>query len=222
MSASPAAVPIPSFRPSVDIVGRLTAGLSPEAAAAQASAAYGRWMESSSPIAFVRVGSVPGADFCESRARVRRSRGVSCVAGPAGWNMRVSLGDNDRQRLRIADGEADRTVPRNRPSAGAGRDVIASVRSASHRGHRARVGRTAPGIPGHRRAVLRDPQMDPVLGGHRPPCESARVCRDGAHGGTRRVRRHLRSVGLDRSPQPDEPSGTRPCAARRRPAIQTV
>jgi predicted permease len=50
MSASPAAVPIPSFRPSVDIVGRLTAGLSPEAAAAHASAAYGRWMESSSPI----------------------------------------------------------------------------------------------------------------------------------------------------------------------------
>ena len=48
MSASPAAVPLPSFRPSVDIVGRLT-GLSPEAAAAQASAAYGRWMDSSSP-----------------------------------------------------------------------------------------------------------------------------------------------------------------------------
>ena len=35
VSASPAAVPIPSFRPSADIVGRLAAGLSPEAAASK-------------------------------------------------------------------------------------------------------------------------------------------------------------------------------------------
>jgi len=57
MSASPAAVPIPSFRPSVDIVGRLTAGLSPEAATSELNAAYGRWKESSAPMS--SPGSAP-------------------------------------------------------------------------------------------------------------------------------------------------------------------
>ncbi len=47
MSAVPAAVPIPSFRPSVDIVGRLTAGLSPESTISPLNAAYGRWRETS-------------------------------------------------------------------------------------------------------------------------------------------------------------------------------
>lgn len=57
MSASPEAVPISSFRPSVDIVGRLTAGLSPEAATSQVNAAYGRWRESSAPMS--SPGSAP-------------------------------------------------------------------------------------------------------------------------------------------------------------------
>ncbi len=57
MSASSAAIPIPSFRPSVDIVGRLAAGLSAEAAASQVNAVYGRWRGSSAPVA--SSGSAP-------------------------------------------------------------------------------------------------------------------------------------------------------------------
>lgn len=50
MSASSTAVPLPSFRPPVDIVGRLTPPLSPEAATSLLNAAYERWRLSSSPL----------------------------------------------------------------------------------------------------------------------------------------------------------------------------
>ena len=50
MSATSEAVPIPSFRPSADIVGRLPAGLSIAAATAQANAAYGRRSEPDGPL----------------------------------------------------------------------------------------------------------------------------------------------------------------------------
>ena len=50
MSGLQGAVPIPSFHPAVDIVGRVAAGLSPTAATVHASTEYERWMNSTAPM----------------------------------------------------------------------------------------------------------------------------------------------------------------------------
>jgi hypothetical protein len=73
MRASPRAVPIPSFRPAVDIVGRLGAGVSPEAAASLVDAEYRRWTGSfastSSPDSGPSLALLPASHGLESRVR---------------------------------------------------------------------------------------------------------------------------------------------------------
>jgi predicted permease len=68
MSASRRAVPIPSFHPSVDVVGRLAAGITPEAAATQLNTQYGRWRESVAP--------VPLSESAPSLALISASHGL--------------------------------------------------------------------------------------------------------------------------------------------------
>ena len=93
---------------------------------------YGRWMASAAPASARRDGAgplslIPASHGLASVVREEFRATLQLAVGICA----IYLVDYDRQRLRLADGEAQRTLTRDRAQAGAGRDVGAPVRSAS-------------------------------------------------------------------------------------------
>jgi putative ABC transport system permease protein len=85
LSALPKAVPIPSLRPRVDIVGRLTDGLSPAMAVSQVNDAHRRWRESSAPASpqasAPSLALIPASHGLESGVREEFRKSLGLLAG---------------------------------------------------------------------------------------------------------------------------------------------